>query len=178
MINYNTDYDSMPAAFTPQDDKTPEGLAFTKVMLKGTKTLHTRFMAYMTEVLFRLKFSGQVVYLEQVLNEKFNSGLPAYTGGTPTGIYISDGNFIITKYRWNKAENRLDGYRWNKAELTAVPSRRLFRHGNTDFNNSVDFIVHIPNACGSVGDPVFSASVRAWVNYYRQAGKRFLIVNY
>lgn len=178
MIDYDTDYDSLPELLTPEDDKTPEGLAFTQVLLNGVKTLHARFMAYREQTLFRLKFTGQVCYLEKVLNIKFNGGLPAYTGTTPTGIYISDGAFIDQKFRWNAIEGRMDGYRWNDAELTADPSRRLFRYGDGDAAANVDFIVHIPTACGSVSDVVFASSVKAWVNYYRQAGKRFSLVNY
>jgi hypothetical protein len=68
--------------------------------------------------------------------------------------------------------------RWNGSELTADPDKVTYRYTSAEISNGFDFTVMIPNAVGSVADPVFAAAVSAWVNYYRQAGSRFKLQNY
>lgn len=78
-----------------------------KALLAPLVQLYQIFLQHRAKVLYRLAFTSQIIYLEKLLNDQFNNGAPAYTGTTPTGIYIEDptGN-LVPHYIWNKAEQR------------------------------------------------------------------------
>lgn len=149
-------------------------------MLSSVSVLHSTFLDFRREILFKLWFTGQVLYLEKVLNSKFNNDLPAYTvyPTSPSGIYIVDAELYVQKYRWNIIEGRVDIVRWTLTEVTSDPSRISYRRTLAEINNTLDFTVMIPNAVGSISDPLFVSSIKAWINYYRQAGSRFTLQNY
>lgn len=158
-------------------------------MLEGVQQAYNAFMIYREATLYKLQFTSQTIWLERLLNDRFNSGLPAFsdfeTRLNPVGIYISDpASFKEGLFRWNKAENRHQAARYNQAELDLMPPndvRRKYRFCNSELEANNDFVVKVPIALFDVTDPINTATVanmKAWVELYRIAGVRYTIVNY
>lgn len=65
----------------------------------------------------------------------------------------------------------------NPIEWTYVKEEAYLRN-DEEYAGEFDFVVNIPNAVGSIADPLFTARVRAWIEKYRQAPRRYSLVNY
>lgn len=157
--------------------------------LDSVKSLYDRFMMFREATLYKLRWTSQTIWLEKLLNDKFNNGNPAFQNfdlrQTPVGIYIgSPETFKEGLFRWNKAEERHQAARWNKDELAAMPPndpRRKYRFNNAELEANNDFVVKVPIALFDVSDPanaVLLANMKAWVELYRTAGSRYTIENY
>jgi hypothetical protein len=158
--------------------------AWLQALLYPVKQLNEVFAAYTDSTYYALSITGQLLYLEKLLNDKFNGGLPARAAsstigmydGTPTGIYISDpAGTILPQYVWNKAEERPAMVLYNKAEA----EDKTYLRNIAEIDGEYDFIVNVPFSVGNVTtNAQLMASIKAWVNVYRIAGKRFNVVNY
>jgi hypothetical protein len=155
-------------------------------LLKPLSELYQTFIAFKNETLYELSITGQVISLEQLLNDKFNGGLNAwnwnstdgtYVPNTPNAIYIIDfPNALPVTYVWNNAEARPPLYLYNASEAHTPP---LYLYNMGEFDDEADFLINVPTALADVTtDLLFVAKMKAWVNKYRQAGTRYSIVNY
>jgi hypothetical protein len=180
-MNFNIEHDLLPTQHIPQDDKTPEGLAFTKMLLHPFKRLYSQFMAYKNEINYKLKFSAQVIYLEHLLNEQFNNGLPAYTNGVPTGIYISKPlSYQKPPVLRNKIEQRPRLVIWKKSDPSFNPNlhSKLVLRMKSEYQSQIKFIINVPIACFDVNNDTNKLiKLKAWVNFYNDIAN-YSIVNY
>ena len=156
---------------------------------KPIRDLYNDFIAFKDETLYELNITGQVIYLEMLLNDKFNGSTPAwiwngtdftYTPNTPNAIYILDNpNRINPFWLWTRAEGRPPVSLRTRAEVTADPSLSLFLYSRAEYNQQADFVVYVPSALANVTtDTVFVTQMKGWLNKYKQAGARYKIVNY
>lgn len=138
--------------------------------------LYNTFIIFRADKRYDMSFTGQIIYMERLLNDKFNNGLPAYTAGTPTGIYISDPTgILIPLYLWNKVEQRPVTYLYNVSE--GKPP--VYLRNQAEIATNYEFVVNVPDAIGNVlTNTLLLAQIRAWVDKYRPAGKRYTVVNY
>ncbi len=117
----------------------------------------------------RAKFTGQVIYLEKMLNDDFNAG-----GQDP--IFIQDTANIQYTYLANAAEGYPPTYFANTAENAPVYLCNASEYG---IGNS--FIVMVPAILYSalqLNNNNGLDKMRAQVNYYKIAGKTFTIEPY
>jgi hypothetical protein len=180
-MNFNVNHDELPAQHTPVAERTPEGISFAKVLLSGFKTQYNRFMSSRAETLYKLRFNAQVMYLEKLLNEQFNNGLPAYTGSTPTGIYIGKPlNNIQPPVLRRKDELRPRLVLWGKTDPAFDPMahQRIVMRTKAEYISNIKFIVYVPNACFDVTTDIQQLiKMKGWVNYYNDIAN-YSIVNY
>jgi hypothetical protein len=180
-MNFSFDHDALPEQQTPTEERTPDGLAFVKALLKSLKTLYNNFIADRSLTLYKLKYSAQVIYLEKLLNEQFNSGLPAYTGGIPTGIYIGKPLSIVSRpVLRRKDELRPRLVLWKKVDPAFDPlqHKRLVIRTKAEFFSGIKFIVYVPTACFDViADAQTTIRMRGWINFYNDLAD-YSIVNY
>lgn len=120
---FNVDWDLYAFRKLPWYKRLPRFTDMLKAWLRPMKDLNAKFLIYVDDVLYRLAITSQIIYLEKLLNDKFNSGLPARDAsssiglydGNPTGIYITDSSDnILPIYLWNKIEQRPKTYLYNK----------------------------------------------------------------
>lgn len=187
---FNWDFDGWKKLILPPRYNTKVRLNdILMALLESVKSSFSIFMAYREATLYRLRWTSQAIWLEKLLNDKFNSGNPAFGNFelriNPTGIYIAEpSNFKEGLFRWNKAEERHQAARWNKDELAAMPPndpRRKYRFNNAELEANNDFVVKVPMALFDVTDPanaVLLANMKAWIELYRTAGSRYTIENY
>lgn len=154
-----------------------------KAAIKPSILFWETILEYRLTTIFKLQHSGQVIYLEHLLNAIYNNDLPAYTDNIPTGIYIGLGSieynpaflFRITEVNEDKH------WLFRKSETPTAPRIILYRKSELE-NLQYDFTINIPTALGDVGTHPdysnFGLQIKAWVQLYAQAGKRFKIVNF
>lgn len=123
------------------------------------ESLYNSFLSFRVEMIKKVSFSGQVVYLEHVLNDIFDP--------TGRGIYISDGSPLANVYVYRVAESIDSIYVYNEAE--SDPSEDyLYNH---DAVIRFDFIVNVPAYVA------FDTNyLKGWIECYKQVGKTYDVV--
>lgn len=158
-------------------------------MLEAVQGAYDSFMTFRAATLYKLQWTSQTIWLERLLNDRFNNGQPAFGNFemriNPVGIYIAEPvNFKEQLYRWNKAEQRHQAARYSRLELAAMPAndaRKKYRYNIGELEANSDFVVRVPLTLFDVSDPanaVLLANMMAWIERYRIAGNRYVIENY
>lgn len=132
-------------------------LAWVKSLVAPLKSLNVTFRAYVDEVRYKMYITGQVVYLEHYLNDLYDPVVRR--------IYISDGDAGVPLFLYRKADNQPITV-YNKSEGETPP----FMLNKGDFEGQVDFIVNLPYE--EVPATALN-KMRAQINRYKQAGKRY-----
>jgi hypothetical protein len=117
-----------------------------------------------------------------MLNAIFNEGLPAFTDGDPTGIYIGPGSintdslFVFTK----SEEEDEDKWIFEKSETPPIGTLPVWIYTKEELANlDYDFSIMVPISVGNVStNSILRNQITAWVNKYCQSGKSFTILNY
>lgn len=180
-MNYNIDHDALPDLLTPTEERTPEGKAFLKTLLKPFKTLYNQFIAARNFDIYKLQHSAQIIYLEKVLNEQFNNSLPAYTNGVPTGIYIGkplDNRRAPVLRR--KVEQRPPLVLWSKNDpfFDASIHKKIVLRKKQEYLSNIKFIVYVPFACFNVTtNTQQTIKMKGWIQFYNDIAN-YKIINY
>lgn len=124
------------------------------------ESLNALFRDYVADIRYSMYMTGQVVYLEHLLNDIYDS--------VARRIYIEDGDATQPMLLYNKAETPESEVIRNKAEggVDSVLYNRAEAFGQ------VDFVVVLP--FGEIPD-FWDAQIRANINKYKLAGKRYRI---
>jgi hypothetical protein len=158
-INFNNvvDHNIPPKTGMPK----PILKAWLYALIQPVIELYNIFYAYRTQTLYSLSITGQVIYLEKLLNDKYNNG--------NTGIYIADGSYKNAPFIYNTAEARPDTFIYNTAE--GKPD--FFIYNTAEYMVGNDFIVMVP-----VAITFDSNEMTSLINLYKLAGKQFTIQTY
>lgn len=144
----------------PIDLWKPRYLAYLKALLVPCQLLVGRLSIFVQSSRRAANFTGQVIYLEHLLNDEFDNALRR--------IYIDDGQAnILPPFIFNAIEQR-EQYIYNKSE-NQTP---LYVFNRSEYFTSDDFIVFVPNV---ILNPTLELVLTRLVNQYRQAGKNFSI---
>lgn len=131
-------------------------------LLEPLQSLNIVFSAFGSAMRYDLAFNGQVVYLEHVLNDKFD---------LLRRIYIDDpaGQQVFTPYVFNKVEAQPPLYIYNAAD--ALPAdENVVIYNTAELVTTEDFVVHVP---ADVFSPGVEVQMRKLINIYRIAPKRY-----
>ena len=196
----NVNWTDLVQRLLPRWWRKPVMTAWLEVMLSQVRALHTAFLAYRTRVLYEMSLNGQTIYLELGLNDRFDP--------ITRGIYIETIDDPTQLYLYRKVEDRPPLYiypRWTATRFFFVgafaihegnvwrctvagsgvepgessPSWEfhkefdLYLRRKGESLQGVDFIVWVPLEL--VYDEF---ELRALVNRYKQAGKRYIIQTY
>jgi hypothetical protein len=198
---FNIDWFILRLISTPLNKRQPLRAAWLTVLISQVKALHAEFYLLITGKLYELQFTGQIIYLEQVLNDTFDNDLRR--------IWIdntADNSARI--FLWNKVEGQPKHYvfnKWNAVDSYVIDDHMTYQFkvyravvNNTNvapaanplvwryimdapilFNRedyalyNTSFIVMVPT--GLVYD---TSRLMALVNKYKLAGKSYTIQTY
>lgn len=198
MFNLNVNWLKIIKENTPSDSQTPAMIDILKALVSPFVAIYVAFIATYQDYIYKVRFTGQVIYLEKVLNDKFSpiSG----------GIYIVDGQPNVKKYTYRRSEAKPPQYRYRRwksvynyapgdfavfgnvvyrclvANNNVPPPNAtfwvyhkdvVFKRRRSEFNIQFNFIVKVPAPL--VFDPI---AMSAEIDYYRLAGKRYKIETY
>ena len=164
--------------------RVPKLLSWMYTILRGVKDLYNDFESWSAEILYELGIDYQVVYLEKLLNDKYNGGMAAYSFDNVTftyspvvgAIYITDAADVIQPvYIWNKIEARPPIYLYNKAENKPP----VYLYNQVEYDTHINFIIWIPTTLINImTQPTEVAQINAWIRKYKLAGTNYIIRNY
>ncbi len=180
----------------PVDFRNNSMVEWIKVVISPFINIYGEFTLKYQIFIYQIGFTFQVMYLEKVLNNKFDP--------TNEGIYIVDGGITQKNYLYRKSESKPPKYkyrRWKQSINYVVgdyaiyenkvyrciannvhfnpalnPAKWVFhadvrfRRRTSEFNLQYDFIVKVP---ATVTFDVIE--MRATIDFYRYAGKRYKI---
>lgn len=135
--------------------------AWIGALLQPVQTLNEGFVSDAESIRYFLRFTGQVVYLEHLLNDLFDNNLRR--------IYIDDPSDIqiITPYVFNKVEQQPPIFIYNKVEGEDA----VFIYTKAELGlGTDDFIVHVPTG---IFNPTIETQMSFYIDKYRIAGKRY-----
>jgi hypothetical protein len=132
-------------------------LAWLNTLLMPVKRLYVAFLSYRHLVNYRIEHNSQVVYLQKVLNDRFDS--------TDKRIRISDGS----KYDWVRI--------FRTDEKKSKYLKKIYLYDHLSYGDTgADFQVHIPAGIAIWTSSGFEAECRSLLNYYKLAGKRYKLI--
>lgn len=139
-----------------------------EAMLKPLEHGNAKIEAFVADKRYRLRHSGQVYSLENVLNDWFE-----IAHDDADRIYITDGDDLTDNLLPYDNTGLLMNYSLNIPYDRHVLPQLSLKHGYT---NEADFIVHVPAGSGVEETDGNAATITTLVDEYRIAGKRFKVV--
>lgn len=154
---YNIDFKRLATWALPVRKRQNKILALVFGLIIAVMQVFQNLMRWRRQLLYELKITGQVCYLELMLNDRFDS--------TQRRIYITNPVIYNPTYVYQEAELRPVEVR-QESEGQPV---YLFAEGEVG-NTAVDFIVWVPFSI------VFDINeMSSLLNKFKMAGKRYKI---
>lgn len=162
MFNFSLDFRKLVTDMLPPKHRKPKFIDWLYVLVSAIRYVHGQFTTFVDTIRFDLRFTSQVIYLEYLLNLKFNGGLNT--------ILIKDGSNAEFSYIWQATENQ-PLYVNTTAEFT--PPDDVYLYNNAEYSGYADFVVMVPSGL------VYNRSeMIALINRYKLAGKIYTINTY
>ena len=137
--------------------RTRKHIAWLVALFAPLQTIYTLFTGKRITNLYMLSITPQVCFLEKMLNDRYDN--------TERRIYINDAYRAYPTYIYLPDEVKPLWVR------TAAENAPVFIHTRSETEAGVtDFIVNVPSAV-----PINDLEMRALLNSYKLAGKRYQI---
>jgi hypothetical protein len=132
------------------------------------QSLNIVFVQLSNSIRYDFRFTGQVVYLERLLNEAFDP--------SNEGIYISDpiGQQIFTPFVFNRIEQQPPLYIYNVADAKPILAN-IVLYNEAELVVNTDFVVFVPSPLFSINN---TKAMQILIEKYRIAGKRYIFQSY
>lgn len=138
--------------------------SWVQALLKPLQEFNDDFAIYVNDTFYLVSFTGQVVYMEHILNDLYDQPLRR--------IYIQNGSLLgLPTYIYNVPEQR-QPYIYNVPETNP---NQVYLRNVSEYQTSNDFIVFVPS---SILTPALEIQIKGIVNRYKIAGKRYSIQSF
>ncbi len=132
-------------------------IGWLHTLLAPVKRLYMEFLVYRHRINYQMEHTGQVVYLEKVLNDRFD--------GAAERIQIKDG----PKLDWM--------YIFRTDEKKPKYLKKIHLHNRLSYGDQgVDFEVYIPADIPIWTHSGLMAECHSLINYYKLAGKTYQLI--
>lgn len=160
MSLFDFDIDLMIKRLLPSRKRTAEHLDWIASILKGTRTAQTDLVAFRTDTLRTLSYNSQTLIFNKLLNDNCDPTLRR--------IYIDNSvDDLAESHCFKLSEGTFDSFAYKLSEEPFV-GRYAFKI--LEYLIGYDFTVVVPAAL-----TVKENTIRSLVNFYKLAGKRYLI---
>lgn len=159
-MTYDVNYKKLALMLLPVKMRRVRMASYMYTCMAPVQRLSRLFDTYRSETDYRLKHNGQVCYLRAVLNDQFDI--------QERRIYIGEVEELPTNTLYKREIGRFLYARPRSAGRPLMINRRGF-----DRSNLYDFTVVLPSILRGTVD---ESRLRAVVNTYKLASKRYLIV--
>lgn len=129
-------------------------------------TIHTMFLNYRIDALYRLNHNSQVASLEEVLNDKFDN--------QERRIFITTATILEPIWFYEEASQK-PVYFYEDADGHPV----YFYEEATISSATEDFTVHVPAALqtgNTITDQQFELLMKSYIDYYKLYSKSYTIL--
>lgn len=158
---YNVNYPRYVTSLVPVPKREPITLAWLKCAVKPLIELQATFRAFRDSTAYKLAHTGQVCYLQAVLNDEFDPNLRR--------IRIGNVGYLEPVWFAHPEEHE---------EVWHDDQEPVWYDDTSSFINNVDFYVLVPVALQPTtpaGVLAFETRMTAFINYYKLYSKNFLI---
>lgn len=160
---FAVDFYTLIVRLLPPFLRRPVMIAWLYRLIHPVISLYGQFLGFRQQQLMRTSCTGQVISLEWLLNELFDP--------TGRGIYIlTNGLSTTDNFIYSETDSAASNDLYSESDAGMPP---LYLYAEIDYFSLIHFTVFVPVAL--VFDPV---QLRAVVDYYRLAGKRFDVQTY
>jgi hypothetical protein len=199
---FNIDFDNLIQFLMPTNWRKPKFFSWLKLILSHLNRLYSEFLAFRTQKLYDINFTGQVMYLEKLLNDTFsvtgiyiasieyhpkiylhNKGedfAPVYMGNLWQSSYIhNEGDWVIYNNYWYEYTGAGNGT--NPASDPNATQRdkiETFIGNNDEDVYNYDFVVRVPFAVYSNFSDDDILKLKKTIEYYKLAEMRYNINTY
>jgi hypothetical protein len=156
---YIIDYRRLVTQRIPFIMRWDDVISFLMILASPFVKGYNNLLAYRDLLIYQLTITPQVVYLEKMLNDRYDTALRR--------IYIEDGKQYNPLFVFRKLELK-PVYLFRKSE-TLKPKRYVYVIGEAG-QQSFDFVVYVP-----LGMTYNEIELKALVNNYKLASKIFTI---
>lgn len=196
---YNVNWDALVQGLTPRWWRKVRFVLWMRILYSQVERLHNLVSEYRSGAIYDLTITGQTMSLENALNDRFDD--------ISRGCYIENLNDLTQTYLYNKAEGQPLLYLYNKWQSTmAFLDGQFCAHlgsiwvCNTDNTNEVPslsssvwsyvrpvlYLINKGEALQSLDFIVWvrvlllfdQVEMRALIDTYKLAGKRYTIMTY
>lgn len=163
---FDIDFNKLISQLLPHFLRKTALMAWLNCLMAPLVWLYNQFRIFRDEMLYEVKISGQLAYLEYMLNDKFCSD------GKLRTIYITDNeDQTLELFTFNSHEIEPETFIYNTGE---IPSEDTYLYNIDDAGqSSVDFTVWVPAALTFDNDYMNSLVVK-----YKLAGTTFQLKTY
>jgi hypothetical protein len=133
-------------------------ISLLNAIIKPLSDIQNNFYQFYEDKKYELTFNGQVIYLEHILNDKFDPILRR--------IYIGDAEQTPNVYVFNDSEDNEAIYLFNNSDT----SEDIYLFNASEETPGLDFIVFIP-----IGFTYNDNLMKYYINKFKTAGKRYQI---
>ena len=154
--NYTVSYSRLKDLLTPTFMRKPVVRAYLGALVRPVDTLYSLFMIFRRDTLYKLQHTGQVVFLQKVLNDRFDN--------TDRRIYITDGIVNEPTHVYTHAEDK----------PVYLGTRYIYTRAELAFKD-VNFIVVLP--AGMTLSAEARIRMKSLINYYKLTTKTYRIIN-
>jgi hypothetical protein len=152
----------MQQILPPRLKDKPKAEAWFYIHLKPVQTLFEQLIDYRTETNKKLRYNSQTIVLESLLNDKFDQD--------QRSIYIvTESDILPENYLFQDGSPEPPLYLFTDADDTD----EVWIYTDEEYEQNYDFVVYLRD------DLVYDAAqLVSTVNYYKLAGKLFIINTY
>ena len=154
---FQLDYQRLIAMLLPFSLRKEIMLAWLNTLLSPVKGLYIDFLKYRNQANYKMEHNGQVVYLQKVLNDRFDPD--------DKRIRIRDGSKYDSVYVFRANENKVQ-------YLNKIYLYDHLSYGDT----GADFQVYVPADIPIWEKSSLKVELRSLLNYYKLAGKRYKLI--
>ena len=143
----------------------PSLKAFLNAVLKPIKNNHTEFLTYRLNALYRVQHNSQIVYIEAVLNDEFDS---TFRRIRIQNVVLRDALFFY------EPEENKEVFFYNPEDM--MP--KYFYNADDFQGNGVDFVVCVPPILrpnNAQDENAFLTKMRGLTDYYKLYAKNYEI---
>lgn len=151
---YSVDFDKLGKLFLPLKLRQTKLMAWLSALMAPIVSLHYTWYQYRLSNLYKIKHTGQVCYLRGALNDTFDP--------SERRIYVDgSGGDALKTFIYTPGE-----------EQTKYLGKLWIRNSLEFADTGADFLVYVPAAIVQ-SQPY---ELRALIDYYKLASKRYLII--
>lgn len=155
MRDYSIIFISLCQYLIPSFLRQSKIIVFLKVMLSSLQNMNDDFVLFVKSKQYEMSITGQVIYLEKLLNDEFDNNLRR--------IYIEDAVTVDSLFLRYENEQRDTFMMRYESENVTTDNIRY----ESEYIDAVSFVVFIP------ADVTNLTLLKALVNKYRAASKLF-----
>lgn len=160
MSFYDINWDLLVKRMLPTSKRSTWHLEWLDSVLNGVIVLYNDFQTFKSSTLTELSYNSQKLLFEKALNDNFDA--------TEKRIYIDNSaDDLEDSFCYAISEGEEDAYCY---KLTEEPFSGRYTYRIFEYVNPLDFTVFVPLALTSLTE-----NIKALVNFYKLAGKRYII---